>query len=76
MSEMSLLDTSGAERGKSSRTTPVTGQHTPLKTDKYTASQFLYRRHLCLLFKPYKMRKSPISMCLTLADFLHPHYAL
>lgn len=28
MSEMSLLDTSGAERGKSSRTSPVAGQHT------------------------------------------------
>lgn len=27
MSEMSLLDTPGAERGKSSRTSPVAGQH-------------------------------------------------
>lgn len=36
MSEMSLLDTSGAERGKSSRTSPVAGQHTPLKMYKYT----------------------------------------
>uniref|UniRef100_A0A674MK07 EH domain binding protein 1 n=1 Tax=Takifugu rubripes TaxID=31033 RepID=A0A674MK07_TAKRU len=31
MSEMSLLDTSGAERGKSSRTSPVAGQHTSLQ---------------------------------------------
>lgn len=30
MSEMSLLDTSAAERGKSSRTGPVAGQHTHL----------------------------------------------
>lgn len=36
MSEMSLLDTSGAERGKSSRTSPVAGQHASLKSYKCT----------------------------------------
>lgn len=46
--------------------------HTPEDLQIYT-SQFLYRRHSCLLFISYKMRKGKISMCLTLADFLHPH---
>lgn len=73
MSEMSLLDTSGAERGKSSRTSPVAGQHTLLKIYKHTASHFLYRRHSCLLFISSKMKKGHFSMCLTLAGFLHPH---
>lgn len=36
MSEMSLLDASGAERGKGGRTGPAAGQRTLLKTYKYT----------------------------------------
>uniref|UniRef100_A0A674MNG5 EH domain binding protein 1 n=1 Tax=Takifugu rubripes TaxID=31033 RepID=A0A674MNG5_TAKRU len=44
MSEMSLLDTSGAERGKSSRTSPVAGQHTSLQVTNARQSELRAER--------------------------------
>lgn len=84
MSEMSLLDASGAERGKSSRASPVAGQHAsltqpPPKAFKYTRSMETHAKALFLpnvnMISKDRSREHVFNIG-RLSSSTHSHYAL